>query len=530
MASSKGKEEAKEIASPESSRLKGNDFFRKSKQPGLAPIVRKSHLQHAIRCYREALNDADAEEEISSNYKNIGVAHYYMALCPLPTGNEFVENIPESDRRELIWCCKEGADAFTQAAQVGKARDSSWLDGLTRQYDSLLQQLSERFRNLAWPSRLSLYAAIGEGMRFIPREKQLAEPARKFFLRHVQTLHMYSITLVDQANAVFRKAPEIIIIDDDEDDEAFEREKAKLAAEARNSRLSPEEKKAKSMSIYARCLALLGDSHGPLELSRPPPSDPSIPDAFKQIIASSGSVIDLSGIDDEWEEVQENILTQIAICESSLKRMTADQMLARTLAEAEEVNPELVWTVVDMLTESIVLARDRDLEGVLIAYSRIGALYEKFLMNKSIAYNFHLRVVTGAISLQPRIVTAEEWYIASSQFVEEERRRRIRREDEEVQKERLPFLNAMKKELDELRKKSEMGSSVLLKHVYSKHPPKNPAHVMGSLDGEELKKSLQKAITHYHPDKAPADDRNWKVLCEEITKYLTSAYSRFKGF
>ena len=40
----------------------------------------------------------------------------------------------------------------------------------------------------------------------------------------------------------------------------------------------------------------------------------------------------------------------------------------------------------------------------------------------------------------------------------------------------------------------------LVRHVYSAHPPRNPAHRLN--EGEQdLKKVLLQAVAHYHPDK-----------------------------
>jgi hypothetical protein len=43
-----------------------------------------------------------------------------------------------------------------------------------------------------------------------------------------------------------------------------------------------------------------------------------------------------------------------------------------------------------------------------------------------------------------------------------------------------------------------------------------------------MKKLLQKAIVHYHPDKQANYPRKWQVLCEEITKALNALYCEYK--
>jgi hypothetical protein len=74
------------------------------------------------------------------------------------------------------------------------------------------------------------------------------------------------------------------------------------------------------------------------------------------------------------------------------------------------------------------------------------------------------------------------------------------------------------------------GADFLLDYVYKKHPPKVPSYTKG----EELdktgtsKKRLMKAILFYHPDKQVLFGMEWKVLCEEITKYLNFNYETCK--
>lgn len=56
-----------------------------------------------------------------------------------------------------------------------------------------------------------------------------------------------------------------------------------------------------------------------------------------------------------------------------------------------------------------------------------------------------------------------------------------------------------------------------LKHIYEKHPPKNPDHKLGPLskDPDVTKKALLRAISHYHTDKnlAAKHGKKWEVLC-----------------
>ena len=51
------------------------------------------------------------------------------------------------------------------------------------------------------------------------------------------------------------------------------------------------------------------------------------------------------------------------------------------------------------------------------------------------------------------------------------------------------------------------------------------------LEEKEVKKLLLNAVIAYHPDKADEEKhgRKWKVLAEEITKFITPYYEETKN-
>lgn len=70
----------------------------------------------------------------------------------------------------------------------------------------------------------------------------------------------------------------------------------------------------------------------------------------------------------------------------------------------------------------------------------------------------------------------------------------------------------------------------LLDYVYKTHPPRATyTYDKTQVNHDNVKKTLMIAITRYHPDKQGAEDMEWKVLSEEITKYLTAKYETLKG-
>lgn len=105
-------------------------------------------------------------------------------------------------------------------------------------------------------------------------------------------------------------------------------------------------------------------------------------------------------------------------------------------------------------------------------------------------------------------------------------------EDEELQ--RGPILEALEPELKALNKAAADNWQALVKHCYSKHPPKiSPPYQLDpdvKLTADNGKKTLKQAIIHYHPDKNVEQDVKWRVLCEEIVKLLNRCFECFKGW
>jgi hypothetical protein len=68
------------------------------------------------------------------------------------------------------------------------------------------------------------------------------------------------------------------------------------------------------------------------------------------------------------------------------------------------------------------------------------------------------------------------------------------------------------------------------KHTYNKEHKLEGVPDVGAMEGADLKKLLQKAVVHYHPDRIDVEKfgKKRKVLGEEITKYLTRRYESFK--
>ena len=113
----------------------------------------------------------------------------------------------------------------------------------------------------------------------------------------------------------------------------------------------------------------------------------------------------------------------------------------------------------------------------------------------------------------------------------------MQQETDKWNKERESYLKELKEDLEKLGKKARESDEALLKHVYKKHPPKKEIFKLGAIPEigsdtyrKDMKALFRNAVIHYHPDKVDVhkDGLAWKVLCEEISKHLSSRYESFK--
>jgi hypothetical protein len=79
-----------------------------------------------------------------------------------------------------------------------------------------------------------------------------------------------------------------------------------------------------------------------------------------------------------------------------------------------------------------------------------------------------------------------------------------------MQKAREPVLEELKADLSAIKTNAAKGSLDLLEHIYTFHPQYGREWDWTV----EIKKQLQNAIRHYHPDKSANSDPKWVVLSE----------------
>jgi len=233
--------------------------------------------------------------------------------------------------------------------------------------------------------------------------------------------------------------------------------------------------------------------------------------------------------EDDIERLKEDTLFLKCSCESHRLRVQADKLFDIQVNQSEEINFEMIWEILDMYKAAVLHCREIDLENEIIAISRQGRVFDKILKVRDYAHRYY-RAAFNMAQCLPRDLNQMDWYRESKEALERFQKDVVKEEEAQKEKERAPYILKLAPVLKELKAVHALSDPYkLLKHVYSKHPPKvKHDYKEKVLNAENVRSYVLKAITQYHPDKQVNYDMEWRVLCEEITKCLTVRYEVLK--
>lgn len=263
---------------------------------------------------------------------------------------------------------------------------------------------------------------------------------------------------------------------------------------------------------YMKCKHQMAECHYPLHEGRKHGHEQ--PDVLQELVV-----------------LETDVNMHMCIAESSKARQTGDDLLEKATRYYETIDMNMVWEIIDWYKQAILLARELDIEQEAIAMQRIGRVYAKVLKFKPQAKEYYKRAVQMAVSMAPRTFTTCDWYQECTEMLKKYQEETITHEQEEQNKAKEKIKEEMKDELDQIKKSHERQDDIeFLKYVYNTYPPKNETFKLMEDAEENIKKALQKAVIHYHPDKSEPEKNGmkWKIMSEEITKYLTSRYEVLK--
>ncbi|XP_057849615.2 uncharacterized protein LOC131060404 [Cryptomeria japonica] len=475
MASQKSSKESRS----EVLRRKGNEIYRQVSNGSYGPCLLRHKLTKAHQLYEEALDAAGSthSNEKASCYKNLGSVNWLWGKAEW---NIYMKEEGGNEALTAIWAAKQHISKALEfhilALKFGEhgEKPSTWLkqeeDTLTEIFEWVKDQLS-KYNICFEPILMELCIEMeNAGSTSSQKKKEIA-----------------TILLCLRLEFIFKQSIKCIA----EDTEGIRMEDI----------------------VYKRCLSKLKDCYPPLVKA-------------ETIVYSTKD----KNLIKEFESLKEQVLFHQCVCESVQARCQGDDLLRRALLDSEEIGVELVWDAIDWYRHSISLSKYKDLESEAISLSRIGKVYSSVLKMDKQAHHYHYESVKIALTIMCPHIAESEWYKYSLQKVDEHQRRKVDEERKEYKRRHAEDAKGLQEPINVIKREGEMSAESFLQFIYREHIHPDPRkRLMGSIETKDyVKLALRKAIVAYHPDHNAQYDRDWQVLCEEISKILNLKYENFK--
>ena len=215
-----------------------------------------------------------------------------------------------------------------------------------------------------------------------------------------------------------------------------------------------------------------------------------------------------------------------------------DELYENGVFNSENIEMDSIFLALDKYREALGIIQGRtnktDIEFEAICLSKIVKILYKILKNKNndVVYQMAMQSVNLALSLMPKNVNNEKWYIEISEIVQELRQTKSSIEEKSEQ-EILEELKKNKPEIfDEIENKFNMGQLTFIKFCLNKYPYENFSDDNIEENFEKNRKNyLRKMIAKYHPDrleKNSKEEMEKYLIINELVKKLNSLFLKYK--
>ncbi|XP_071829721.1 uncharacterized protein [Apostichopus japonicus] len=247
------------------------------------------------------------------------------------------------------------------------------------------------------------------------------------------------------------------------------------------------------------------------------------------------------------EEVQTDIrvmkqhaVAQLATAESMQSIFVAKKQLDSILNDMTKPNMNMVYDTLDMFKDAAIKTREIDLEQEAKACYYQGYIFEKLINLKHKAKKFYMQVLKLVEASDNKLLKSERWYKACLASIKAWQDADNEQDEEAKEERRKKFKDKMEKELNNLSAaKTTGGVTEFLKHIYSKHSPKNKpvkfdfklVEGWSEKTRKTRKRLLMDTMRDYHPDKNSTEQygEDWHFLVEEISKILNDFHDIIKA-
>ncbi len=272
----------------------------------------------------------------------------------------------------------------------------------------------------------------------------------------------------------------------------------------------------------------------------------------KNIFYSIQDIFKHYKLDDNLNTLNINLITKDEIndvLESSnfyIKRIDAeilikkgDEKLISALNESDEID-------MDDVTESLTYYRNalneiskstfsQDIELEAICFSNIGKIMYRIFKNKkkrNKIKGYVMQSVNLGLSLMPKNVGKEKWYIEATNILQEIRNEEEREEEKNDDNYRMEMKKKKEQIFNELNEKKLESNLSFIKFILNKYPYKGYTEINESEIEEQFHKDnrnfVKTLVVKYHPDRYPKgtdEEKEYYVIIHEISIILNGMYS-----
>jgi hypothetical protein len=154
---------------------------------------------------------------------------------------------------------------------------------------------------------------------------------------------------------------------------------------------------------------------------------------------------------DEMIKFDEDIDFLRCSCDSVRLRTQADLLFDSCLNDAEEVNFDMMWDILDTYKAASLACREKDIENEAIAISRQARLFDKMFKLGIKAKENYRAAFDLAQCLHPKDLSKCGWFKETKNGLERYQRNVWEEEQRQKDKEKAPYLEKMKGVLAEIK-------------------------------------------------------------------------------
>ena len=244
---------------------------------------------------------------------------------------------------------------------------------------------------------------------------------------------------------------------------------------------------------------------------------------------------------DEINDVIDSSIFYIKRIDAEILIKKGDKKLNSALTESDEID-------MDDVTESLTYYRNalneisksnfsQDIELEAMCFSNIAKIMYRIFKNKKKRdkiKGYVLQSVNLGLSLMPKNVGKEKWYIEATNILQEIRNEEQKEEEKKDDKYRAEMKKKKEAIFNELNEKKLESNLSFIKFILKKYPYKGCTKVNESEIEEQFRKDnrnfIKTLVVKYHPDRYPKgteEEKEYYVIIHEISIILNGMYSLY---